>query len=39
VKVAEQTLMIAIELLTKRKWWSQIASEMQKYVETSASAW
>ena len=35
VKVAEQTLQIAIELLPKRKWWSQIASEMQKYVETS----
>ncbi len=35
VKVGEQTLQIAIELLTKRRWWSQIASEMQKYVETS----
>jgi len=35
LKVAEQTLQIAIELLAKRTWWSQIASEMQKYVETS----
>lgn len=35
VSVAEKTLQIAIELLTKRTWWSQIASEMQKYVETS----
>jgi methionyl aminopeptidase len=35
LKVAEQTLQIAIELLTKRTWWTQIASEMQKYVETS----
>jgi methionyl aminopeptidase len=35
VKVAEQTLAIAIELLPKRVWWSQIASEMQRYVETS----
>jgi methionyl aminopeptidase len=35
VKIAEQTLQIAIELLPRRRWWSQIASEMQKYVETS----
>jgi methionyl aminopeptidase len=35
LKVAEQTLQIAIDLLPKRKWWSQIASEMQKYVEIS----
>lgn len=35
VKVAEQTLAIAIELLPKRVWWSQIASEMQRYVEAS----
>jgi methionyl aminopeptidase len=35
LKVGEQTLQIAIELLTKRAWWTQIASEMQKYVETS----
>jgi methionyl aminopeptidase len=35
LKVGEQTLQIAIQLLTKRAWWSQIASEMQKYVETS----
>lgn len=35
LKVAEQTLQIAIQLLTRRTWWSQIASEMQKYVETS----
>ncbi|HJZ57556.1 MAG TPA: type I methionyl aminopeptidase [Gemmataceae bacterium] len=33
VKVAEETLQIAIDLLPKRKWWSQVASEMQRHVE------
>jgi methionyl aminopeptidase len=33
LKVAEETLQIAIDLLSKRKWWSQVASEMQKHVE------
>src|SRR5215211_2574579 len=33
LKVAEETLQIAIDLLPKRKYWSQVASEMQKHVE------
>ncbi len=33
IKVAQETLQIAIDLLPKRKWWSQIASEMQRHVE------
>ncbi len=33
LKVGEETLAIAIDLLPKRKWWSQVASEMQKHVE------
>jgi methionyl aminopeptidase len=33
LKVAEETLQIAIDLLPKRKWWSQVASEMQRHVE------
>jgi methionyl aminopeptidase len=35
VKVAEATLQMAIDLLPKRKWWSEIASAMQKHVETN----
>ena len=35
LKVALETLQLAIDLLPKRKWWSQIASEMQRHVETS----
>lgn len=35
VKVAEETLQIAIDLLPKRKWWSEVASAMQKHVETN----
>jgi methionyl aminopeptidase len=35
VKVAEETLQLAIDLLPKRKWWTQVASEMQKHVEQS----
>jgi methionyl aminopeptidase len=35
LKVGEETLQIAIDLLPKRKWWSQVASEMQKHVETN----
>jgi methionyl aminopeptidase len=35
VKVGEQTLQIAIDLLGKRKWWSEVASAMQKHVEQS----
>ena len=33
LKVGEETLKIAIDLLPKRKWWSQVASEMQRHVE------
>src|SRR5438067_1132435 len=33
VEVAEETLQLAIDLLPKRKWWSQVASEMQRHVE------
>jgi methionyl aminopeptidase len=35
VKVAEETLQLAIDLLPKRKWWSEVASAMQKHVETN----
>jgi methionyl aminopeptidase len=35
IKVAEETLQIAIDLLPRRKWWSQVASEMQRHVEKS----
>src|SRR5215471_835077 len=35
LKVGEETLQIAIDLLPKRKWWSQVASEMQKHVESA----
>ncbi|MBX9628658.1 MAG: type I methionyl aminopeptidase [Gemmataceae bacterium] len=35
IKVAEETLKIAIDLMPKRKWWSQVASEMQRHVERS----
>lgn len=33
VRVAEETLQLAIDLLPKRKWWTQVASEMQRHVE------
>ena len=33
VKVAEETLQIAIDELPRRKWWSEVASRMQKHVE------
>jgi len=33
VRVGEETLKIAIDLLPKRKWWSEVASAMQKHVE------
>lgn len=38
VRVAEETLQLAIDLLPKRKWWTQVASEMQKHVEQSGFA-
>lgn len=33
VRVAEETLQIAIDLLGKKKWWSEVASAMQRHVE------
>ena len=33
LKVGEETLKIAMDLLGKRKWWSEVASAMQKHVE------
>lgn len=33
IRVGEETLKIAIDLLPKRKWWTQVASEMQRHVE------
>ncbi len=35
LKVAEDTLQLAIGLMSRRKWWSQIAREMQQNVEKS----
>lgn len=35
LKVAEEVLQIVIEELPRRKWWSEIASRMQKHVETA----
>jgi methionyl aminopeptidase len=33
LKVGQETLQIAIDLLPKRKWWSEVASAMQRHVE------
>jgi methionyl aminopeptidase len=33
LKVGEETLQIAIDLLDKKKWWSEVASAMQRHVE------
>ncbi|MFO0823053.1 MAG: type I methionyl aminopeptidase [Gemmataceae bacterium] len=33
LKVGQETLQIAIDLLSKRKWWSEVASAMQRHVE------
>lgn len=33
VRVGEEALQIAIDLLPKRKWWTEVASAMQKHVE------
>ena len=33
LKVAEETLQIAIDELPRRRWWSEVASKMQKHVE------
>jgi methionyl aminopeptidase len=35
IKVAEETLQIAIDELPRRKWWSEVASRMQKHVEAN----
>src|SRR5688572_19521843 len=33
VKVAEEVLRVAIDELPRRKWWSEVASRMQRHVE------
>ena len=33
IRVAEEVLQIAIDELPRRKWWSEVASRMQKHVE------
>jgi methionyl aminopeptidase len=33
LKVGEETLQIAIDLLGKKKWWTEVASAMQRHVE------
>src|SRR5262249_22980614 len=35
IRVAEETLQIAIDELPRRKWWSEVASRMQKHVESN----
>lgn len=35
LKVAQETLQIAIDELPRRKWWSEVASRMQSHVEKS----
>ena len=35
VKVARETLQIAVDELPRRRWWSEVASRMQKHVEQS----
>ncbi len=38
LKVAEEALQMAIDEMPRRKWWSEIASRMQKHVEQSGFA-
>jgi methionyl aminopeptidase len=38
IKVAQECLQIAIEDLPRRRWWSEVASRMQKHVEQSGFA-
>jgi methionyl aminopeptidase len=38
LKVAEEALRIAIDELPRRRWWTEIASRMQKHVEQSGFA-
>ena len=33
IRVAEEVLQLAIDELPRRKWWSEVASRMQKHVE------
>lgn len=33
LRVGQETLQIAIDLLPKRRWWSEVASAMQRHVE------
>jgi methionyl aminopeptidase len=35
LRVGLETLQLAIDLLPKRKWWSEVASVMQKHVESN----
>jgi methionyl aminopeptidase len=35
IRVAEETLQIAIDEMPRRKWWSEVASRMQKHVEAA----
>lgn len=35
VQVAEETLQIAIEEMGRRRWWSEVAAQMQQHVESS----
>ncbi|CAN5120785.1 type I methionyl aminopeptidase [soil metagenome] len=35
IKIAEDVLRIAIEEIPRRKWWSEVASKMQKHAESN----
>ncbi|HZU35845.1 MAG TPA: type I methionyl aminopeptidase [Gemmataceae bacterium] len=35
VQVAEETLQIAIDEMSKRRWWSEVAAHMQQHVEST----
>ncbi|WP_439626813.1 type I methionyl aminopeptidase [Gemmata sp.] len=35
LRVGQETLQIAIDLLPKRRWWSEVASAMQRHVESA----
>lgn len=38
LRIAEETLQIAIDEMPRRRWWSEIASRMQKHVEVNGFA-
>src|SRR5438874_1243048 len=38
IKVVQEVLQIAIDDLPRRRWWSEVASRMQKHVEQSGFA-